>query len=252
MQNHFGEITPYLTTGDVAGLVQFVKQAFQAEELFRGTGSAGGTHVEVRIGDSKLMLGGGGNWRGTPHTAALHVYLPDVDAVYQRAVEAGAASVMAPREMEYGDREAGVKDAAGNHWYLATHLGARHAPDGFRTVTPFLHVRGADRMMDFLRQAAGAREMSCYRSPEGVIQHAAISIRSSVIELAEVHGEIQPIPFMFHMEVANAGESYEQFLQAGATPLFPPADQPFGVRMAAVQDAFGNSWYLAQSLPGAA
>ncbi len=66
---------------------------------------------------------------GTPEHAAfpvwLHVYVPDVDATYERALDYGAVSVQEPNEQGEGDRRGGVKDAAGNTWWIATHVGSR-------------------------------------------------------------------------------------------------------------------------------
>ena len=114
-------VTPYLMVQEAAQLIDFVKQAFEATETFRTIGSAGGIHAEVRIGDSMVMIGGGGAWKGEPMPAAIHLYMDNVDAVYQRALRAGATSLSAPEDQSYGDRVAGVKDVFGNVWYIATH-----------------------------------------------------------------------------------------------------------------------------------
>ncbi len=78
-------------------------------------------HAEVEIGDSVVMIGGvSGEF--SPKTAMLHLYVPDVDAWYKRAVEAGAESLRKPTDQPYGDRSAGLKDGWGNEWWLATHI----------------------------------------------------------------------------------------------------------------------------------
>ncbi len=118
----FHTVTPYLMVREAAKLIDFVKEAFAATELFRGTGSAGGIHAEVRIGDSMVMIGGAGTWNGEPMPAAIYLYMDDVDAVYKRALQAGAASLSEPADQPYGDRVAGVKDSFGNVWYIATHI----------------------------------------------------------------------------------------------------------------------------------
>ncbi len=118
----FHTVTPYLMVREAAKLIDFVKEAFAATELFRGTGSAGGIHAEVRIGDSMVMIGGAGTWNGEPMPAAIYLYMDDVDAVYKRALQAGAASLSEPADQPYGDRIAGVKDPFGNVWYIATHI----------------------------------------------------------------------------------------------------------------------------------
>src|SRR5215471_133219 len=72
-------LTVYLAVRPAAELIEFVKRAFGAEELVRTTGTGGGLHAEVRIGDAKVMIGGGDAWRGTPTPTALHLYVPDAD-----------------------------------------------------------------------------------------------------------------------------------------------------------------------------
>jgi PhnB protein len=118
----FHTVTPYLIVQEAARLIDFVKQAFEASEHFRGTGSAGGIHAEVQIGDSMVMIGGDGAWSGEPSPATLYLYVNDVDTVYKRALRAGATSIAEPANQPYGDRLAGVKDAFGNTWYISTHI----------------------------------------------------------------------------------------------------------------------------------
>lgn len=114
-------VTPYLIVQAADQLIDFVKQAFGAIERFRGIGSAGGIHCEVIIGDSIVMIGGGGAWHGEPSPATLYLYVNDVDAIYKRAIQVGAISISEPADQSFGDRIAGVKDAFGNVWYIATH-----------------------------------------------------------------------------------------------------------------------------------
>ena len=238
-------VTAYLAVQPAVELIDFVKRAFGAQELLRTTGSAGGVHAEVRIGDTKVMIGGGGAWGGTPTPTGLHLYVPDADQVYRHALEAGAESLYAPVDQPYGDREAGVRDLAGNHWYIATHQAGGHVPPGLGSVTPFLHPRGAPGLIDFLRQAFAAEELETHRGPEGAIAHAKIRVGGSVIEMGEAHGEWGPMPTMFYLYVDDVDAWYRRALSAGATSLEEPALQPYGERRGAVRDAFDNQWYLA-------
>jgi PhnB protein len=238
-------VTAYLAVRPAIELVEFVKRAFGAQELMRTTGSGSGLHAEVRIGDTKVMIGGGAAWGGTPTPTGLHLYVPDADEVYRRALGAGAESLYEPVDQSYGDREAGVKDVAGNHWYIATHQAGGHVPAGLGTVTPFLHPRGAAELIEFMKQAFAAEEMGIHRGPEGAIAHAKIRIGASVIEMGEAHGEWGPMPSMFYLYVDDVDASYQRALAAGAVSMEPPARQPYGERRAAVRDAFDNQWYLA-------
>lgn len=180
-----------------------------------------------------------------PMPAAIHLYLEDADAAYQRALEAGATSLYKPMDQPYGDREAGVQDPLGNLWYVATHQGATPVPEGVRSVTPVLHPRGAARLIHFLKEAFGAAESLRVPAPDGTILHAKLSIGDSVLELGEAHGQFQPMPSVLHLYVEDADAVYQRALEAGASSVLAPGDQPYGDRMAAVQDPFGNHWYIA-------
>jgi len=238
-------LSVYLAVRPAVELIEFVKRAFGAQELLRTTGTGGGLHAEVRIGDTKVMIGGGGAWGGTPTPTGLHLYVPDADQVYARSLEAGAVSLYAPVDQPYGDREAAVTDLAGNHWYIATRQSGGHVPAGLGTVTPFLHPRGADRLIDFLRQAFAAETMMVERGPDETIKHAMLRVGRSVVEMGEAHGEWQPMPTMFYLYVDDVDAAYRRALAAGAASMEEPAVQPYGERRAAVRDAFDNQWYLA-------
>ena len=237
-------ITPYLTVKRAEQLVEFVKQAFGATEVFRTIGSAGGLHAEVTIGESKLMIGGYETVEEMP--TALHLYVPDADAVYQRALDSGATSVEEPVDQFYGDREAGVKDPTGNIWWIATHklgLPGTYIPERLRPVTPFLHPIGAAGLIEFMKQAFAAEEISREQSPEGMIHHALVRIGNSMIEMGEAHGEAQPMPPALFVNVENLEETYTRALDAGATSLQAPTTQAYG-RTAWVKDSWDNVWYL--------
>jgi uncharacterized glyoxalase superfamily protein PhnB len=114
-------ITPHLTVQGVAKLIDFLKKAFDAKEIMSHPGPDGRImHAEVKIGDSIVMMGeAGGEWQPMP--AALYIYVPDTDATYKRAIQAGATSVREPADQFYGDRSGGVKDPCGNQWWIGTH-----------------------------------------------------------------------------------------------------------------------------------
>jgi PhnB protein len=115
-------LTPYLTVQGVAQVLEFLQKALDAEVIYRMEGPGGIIHhAEARVGDSMLMLGEAhGDWPSMP--GSLYVYVPDVDTTYKRAIEAGATSIMEPANQFYGDRHGGVKDSAGNQWWIATHI----------------------------------------------------------------------------------------------------------------------------------
>lgn len=241
-------ITPYLIAQDAPALIDFVTQVFGGEKMFQSIGSAGGIHSEVRVGDSMLMIGGGSpqlSWRGDAMPQSLHVYVQDADAVYRRALEAGATSTEEPVDQPYGDRESGVKDAAGNFWWIATRKAGPYIPEGFHTVTPFLIPKNADPFIDFLKRALGAELLARHAAPDGLVLHAVVRIGDSMLEMGEAHGPYQPMPSMFYLYVPDVDALYRQALEAGATSIHEPADQSYGDRSGGVKDAFGNHWYMA-------
>lgn len=111
-------VTPRLVVHDPAKLVQFLKHAFGASGDF-----AADAPSQMRIGDSIVMVSGVGP--RDPMPAFLYLYVDDIDATYQRALEAGAVSLEEPKDLPYGDRRAMVKDPCGNDWQIATHKVSR-------------------------------------------------------------------------------------------------------------------------------
>jgi PhnB protein len=241
-------VTPYLVAQDANGVIDFVKQTFGGEELFRAVGSAGGYHCEVRVEDSMLMIGGGGPgvaWKGESVLGAFHVYVRDCDAAYERALQAGAKSLQMPADQEYGERSASVVDAAGNHWYIATFKDSGYKSEGAPTIQPYLHPLRAEPVVQFLKRAFGAEELGRYTSPDGVVHHTTLKIGDSHLEMGEAHGAYQPMKPMFYLYVPNVDDVYRTALAAGAKPMNEPADQPYGDRVGAVTDIFGNQWWIA-------
>jgi PhnB protein len=145
----------------------------------------------------------------------------------------------------YGERSAGVKDAAGNVWYIATAHGPRHIPEGLQALNVYLHPLRAEPVIAFLTRAFGATKIEKYASPDGVIHHAHLTIGDTVIEMGEAHGPYQPMPTRFYLYVPHVDATYRRALEAGATSVSEPADQPYGDRLAGVADAFGNQWLIA-------
>lgn len=249
----FRTVTPYLVVADVRREIEFIRKVFRAQgKLYGGLGSQGGFHSEFRIGDSMLMIGGGGKgskWQGTPAPAALHAYVPNVDEVYEQAIASGAASLMPPTDMNYGERGAAIEDPGGTHWYIATAFGPTHIPEGLQTVMPFFNPVGASKMIEFLKEALGAEEMGVYRSAKGRVEHAKLRIGDAVVEMGEAHGQWQSRPMQFMVYVADSDAAYARAMNVeGAISLSPPADAPYGGRTGAVQDPWGNTWYLSSPI----
>ena len=119
----YSSLSPYIMADGAQLVIDFLSQAFDAREMRRQDNPDGSImHAEVQIDDSIVMIAdGGGDFPAFP--IWLHVYVPDVDATYQRALNAGGVSVQAPQQKDDPDRRAGVKDPAGNTWWIATQVG---------------------------------------------------------------------------------------------------------------------------------
>jgi uncharacterized glyoxalase superfamily protein PhnB len=119
-----------------------------------------------------------------------------------------------------------------------------YAPAGFRSLTPYLVVRGAARAIEFMRQAFGAEELLRSGRPDGTIQHAEVRIGDSVVELGDGGEAWPPRPAALHLYVDDADATYARAMAAGAQTLIAPIDMPYGDREADVTDPFGNNWYI--------
>ncbi len=128
----YHSITPSLTVKDAAGAIEFYKRAFDAVEVTRAMAPDGKSiwHAELQIGDSRVMLNdempeqGGGHAPGEGGAVgfALWLYVEDVDAVWKRAVDAGATGHMPPSDQFWGDRFGGLTDPYGFTWAVATRV----------------------------------------------------------------------------------------------------------------------------------
>lgn len=116
----YNTVTPYLVVHGASRLISFLKEVFSATEktMFRGPEDSI-MHSEIQLGDSVLMISDA-QYPNPANPSVLHVYLSDVDSIYQKAIDAGAASVRQPEDQPFGDRICGIKDMTGNTWYIAT------------------------------------------------------------------------------------------------------------------------------------
>jgi uncharacterized glyoxalase superfamily protein PhnB len=126
----FHTVSPHIVIKGAGQAIDWYKKAFGAEELFRMPAPDGSImHAEIRIGDSPIMIAeefptmgvkGPKSIGGSPVT--IHLYVKDVDKVYNQAVAAGATAAMPPADMFWGDRYGKLIDPYGHHWSVATHM----------------------------------------------------------------------------------------------------------------------------------
>jgi PhnB protein len=116
----YNSASPYLIVDGAGETIEFLAKVFDASELQRFADPSGKVmHAEVRIDDTVVMLADGNE--GFPAVPAhVHIYVPDVDATYERAIAAGATSVQEPVKKDDPDKRGGIKDAGGTTWWIAT------------------------------------------------------------------------------------------------------------------------------------
>ena len=241
----FRTITPYLLPQGLE-YIDFLKRVFDAEEMFRAQAGPGRFHAEVRIGDSMLMVGVGS---GSKMPAGIEVYVPNVDEVYKRAIDAGCVELQPVGDAHWEPIRLGsVEDPEGNRWVIVTHRGKSYIPEGRHSLSASFVVSGAARFVDFLKQALDADEIRRWEWPDGLF--VSVRIGDSVVGVSESTNNewMRPMSAMINMYVPDCDALYEEALRAGAKSISPVADQPYGVRSGAVEDDWGNQWVIATPL----
>ena len=118
-------------------------------------------------------------------------------------------------------------------------------PEGFRTITPYLHVEGLQNLMGFLTHAFGAKQISISKTTNGSIANACMQIGNAYIEMSEVQEGFRPMPCAIHLFVEDADAVYKKAVEVGALSVMEPTTQFYGDREAFVIDPSGNHWYIA-------
>lgn len=117
----YGTVFPYMIVADADGFARFLSEVFEASELGRTVAPDGRVaNIRIRIGTTSFMVGEAQGMKPVP--GSYYIYVDDVDAVFEKAVEAGASVVMKPADMPYMDRQGGVQDPHGNYWWISRRL----------------------------------------------------------------------------------------------------------------------------------
>jgi len=123
-------------------------------------------------------------------------------------------------------------------------MAVKPVPKGYHTVTPSLVVKGAAKLIDFIKAAFGGEEVMRMPTPSGEIMHAEVKIGDSIVMLNDAMQQPVTTSSLF-LYVPDVDGLYKRALKAGATSVSEPADMFWGDRMAQVKDHFGNSWGIA-------
>ena len=125
-------------------------------------------------------------------------------------------------------------------------------PDGYRQVTPYLIIDGANAAIDFYKDVFGARERMRMPSPGGRVGHAELELGDSLIMLADEHPEsgaqspksVGGTPVTINLYVEDVDSVFERAVEAGAKSLRAPENQFYGDRMGQFEDPFGHRWSI--------
>jgi PhnB protein len=118
----FQSVTPYFTISGAENFLTFLQEAFDAEIVDRHDRENGDLwHAAIKIYDSMIEASEATS-EYTSKPLSIHLYVPDTDAMYARAIAAGGKSLYEPADMPYGERSGGVEDPCGNSWYIATQI----------------------------------------------------------------------------------------------------------------------------------
>lgn len=277
--------TPYLCCKGAARAIEFYKKAFGAVEVSRiGMPDGRVGHAEIKIGAADIMLADEFPEMGvlSPQTLGgspvfIHLYFEVVDAVARQAVAAGAKLLRKLEDQFYGDRSGKLEDPFGHVWGIATHIEdvsheemqlrsaalyggpkrngsavkeenkmpVKPIPDGFHSITPYMVVRGARELIDFLKRAFDATEVRRSERPDGAIMHAQLRIGDSPLMLGEGGEQWKPMPCSIYLYVKDTDAVYNRAIAAGGKSLMAPANQFYGDRNAGVTDPSGNQWWIA-------
>ncbi|HEV8066363.1 MAG TPA: VOC family protein [Planctomycetaceae bacterium] len=124
-------------------------------------------------------------------------------------------------------------------------MAVKAIPEGQHSITPYLVVVGADKLITFLEQAFAGNCVERMQGPNGAIAHAEVKIGDSIVMLGEASERAKAYSAMLYHYVPNVDETHRRAVAAGAKVLSEPVDMFYGDRSGAVIDPFGNSWYLA-------
>jgi PhnB protein len=121
---------------------------------------------------------------------------------------------------------------------------AQAIPNDYGAVTPYIVVKGASRLIDFLKAAFGAEERGRFPSPDGTLAHAEVTIGGRVIQMFDAKPDWPDTPSFITLYVEDAEAIRDAAVAAGATEITPLDDNAWGDRMCRVRDPFGNIWWI--------
>jgi PhnB protein len=143
----YTSVAPYLIVNGAGETIAFLEKVFGAQRLRIFTSPDGRyVHAEVRVDDTVIMFADGEAALSPVVPAHVHIYVPDVDATFRKAMEAGATSIQEPTKKDDPDRRGGFRDTGGTTWWVGTQVSCstqmmtRCARNARRTNQSFCHA----------------------------------------------------------------------------------------------------------------
>ncbi len=118
-------------------------------------------------------------------------------------------------------------------------------PDRYHSITPYLSVTGAKRLLEFLKRAFDAEVEELMGEPDGRVRHAEVRIGDSIVMVAEGSAAHPPMPAVLYLYVADVDAAFAKAVAGGAVVIRPLATQFYGDRSAGLIDPSGNHWWIA-------
>lgn len=251
-------VQPFLHLRDAHKMIPFVETVFLAEATGVAKSPEGAIlHATIQIGNATLEIDEAHD-EFQPMPCHLHVYAPDTDAAYARALQAGATSIEAPQDKPYGDRSAEVKDAWGNSWFIATSLTKgrpklepaienRSVPPN--TVLPHVFYRNVAEAIAWLTTTFGFSEHYHYGKP---ISGAQLYVGNAWIMLKQAKaGNASPAQLGYGTQsltvfISDVDAHFERARSAGAKILENPHEAVYGERQYGAEDLDGHHWLFSQ------
>jgi PhnB protein len=124
-------------------------------------------------------------------------------------------------------------------------MAVKPIPEGQHSVTPYLVVTGAEKLIKFLEQAFGGKCVEKMQGPAGAVAHAEVKIGDTIVMLGEQNERAKAYNATLYHYVTNVDETHRRAVDAGAKVLIEPTNMFYGDRAGAVIDPCGNHWHIA-------
>lgn len=117
-------------------------------------------------------------------------------------------------------------------------------PDGYHTVTPFIAVKNARKLLDFMKEAFNAETLAIVPNADGSVGHAETKIGDSIVMMFDSKKGWPHTPSFLRLYVDDCDATHQQAVKSGASSVTEPTDMAWGEKVSRVRDPFGNIWWL--------